>query len=75
MCCWKVAKLFIGWKQERPDLDVSPVAIITRLGRLSSYFHIELAAVYERFGLSGPSFAVIATLRRAGTPINCLNER
>jgi len=57
-----------GWKQERPDLDVSPVAIIDRLGRLSSYFRTELAAVYERFGLSGPSFAVIATLRRAGTP-------
>src|SRR5207245_4141296 len=57
-----------GWKQERPDLDVSPVAIITRLGRLSSYLRAEFATVYERFGLTGPSFVVIATLRHAGAP-------
>lgn len=57
-----------GWKQERPDLNVSPVAIINRLGRLSSYLRAEVAAVYERFGLTSPSFAVIANLRRAGAP-------
>jgi DNA-binding MarR family transcriptional regulator len=57
-----------GWKQERPDLNVSPVAIINRLERLSSYLRTGVAAVFERFGLTGPSFAVIANLRRAGAP-------
>src|SRR5438067_6366912 len=57
-----------GWRQERPDLDVSPVAIINRLERLTAYLRAEIAVVYERFGLTGPSFAVLATLRRAGTP-------
>jgi DNA-binding MarR family transcriptional regulator len=57
-----------GWKAERPDLNVAPVAIITRMSRLSSYFRDALAEVHRRFGLSGPSFAVIATLRRAGKP-------
>ena len=57
-----------GWRAERPDLNVAPVAIINRMSRLSSYFRSALAEVYERFGLSGPSFAVIATLRRAGKP-------
>ncbi len=57
-----------GWKEERPDLDVSPIAIINRLERLQTYLRSETIAVFERFGLTGPSFAVIATLRRAGKP-------
>src|SRR5947209_6446218 len=63
-----------GWKVERPDLNVSPVAIINRMSRLSSYFRNALSEVYERFGLTGPSFAVIATLRRAGRPFQ-LSQR
>jgi DNA-binding MarR family transcriptional regulator len=60
-----------GWEKERPDLDVAPIAVITRLERLQSYLRTEVAAVFERFGLTGPSFAVIATLRRAGKPYQC----
>ena len=63
-----------GWKAERPDLNVSPVAIINRMNRLSSYFRTVLTEVHGRFGLSGPSFAVIATLRRAGKPFQ-LSQR
>ncbi|GCE30478.1 hypothetical protein KDA_59620 [Dictyobacter alpinus] len=57
-----------GWKQELPELPVAPVGIITRLDRLQSYLRSEVSSLYERFGLTGPSFAVIATLRRAGKP-------
>jgi DNA-binding MarR family transcriptional regulator len=57
-----------GWKEERPDLDVSPIAVINRLERLQTYLRSETTAVFERFGLTGPSFAVIATLRRSGKP-------
>jgi DNA-binding MarR family transcriptional regulator len=57
-----------GWERERPDLDVAPIAVINRFERLQSYLRAEVATVFERFGLSGPSFAVIATLRRAGKP-------
>lgn len=60
-----------GWKKERPDLDVSPIAIINRLERLQTYLRSETAVVFERFGLTSPSFAVIATLRRAGKPYQC----
>ena len=56
------------WARERPDLDVSPLAIINRLGWLQSFLNAEIGAVFERFGLTGPSFAVIATLRRVGAP-------
>lgn len=61
---WVIA----GWEQQRPDLDVSPIAVVTRLGRLQSYLQPAIAAVFERFGLTTPSFAVIAALRRAGPP-------
>jgi DNA-binding MarR family transcriptional regulator len=57
-----------GWERERPDLDVAPISVINRLERLQAYFRSEVATLFERFGLSGPSFAVIATLRRAGRP-------
>lgn len=57
-----------GWQQQRPDLDMSPMAVLNRLSRLQSYLQPEIAAVFERFGLTTPSFAVIAALRRAGPP-------
>jgi DNA-binding MarR family transcriptional regulator len=57
-----------GWEKERPDLNVAPIAVINRLERLQTYLRSEVATLFERFGLSGPSFAVLATLRRAGKP-------
>jgi DNA-binding MarR family transcriptional regulator len=57
-----------GWNQQRPDLDVSPIAVVNRLSRLQSYLQPAIATVFERFGLTAPSFAVIAALRRAGPP-------
>ncbi len=63
-----------GWNAERPDLNVAPIAIINRMSRLSSYFRIAMTEVHERFGLSEPSFAVLATLRRSGKPFQ-LSQR
>lgn len=60
--------LLEGWAQQHPDLNVAPIAVITRLGRLLSYLQPEIASIFERVGLTTPSFAVIATLRRAGPP-------
>lgn len=60
--------LLEGWAQQHPDLNVAPIAVITRLGRLLSYLQPEIASVFERVGLTTPSFAVIATLRRTGPP-------
>lgn len=60
--------LLEGWKQALPDLPVAPIAIINRIERLTAFLRPEIADVYEQFGLTGPTFAVIATLRRAGKP-------
>lgn len=57
-----------SWARERPDLKVQPVAVVMRVNRLAAYFQAELDAVFAEFGLSNPSFELLATLRRAGRP-------
>ncbi|MDQ1732922.1 MAG: hypothetical protein QOK10_3081 [Pseudonocardiales bacterium] len=53
------------WAEARPDLDVSPMAIIGRISRLSRMIDQELKRTFAMHGLDAPSFDVLATLRRA----------
>jgi DNA-binding MarR family transcriptional regulator len=57
-----------GWAAERPDLDVRPVGIVTRLARLRGHLDVELSSIFRRYDLSPADFQVIVTLRRAGRP-------
>jgi DNA-binding MarR family transcriptional regulator len=63
-----VGRIMAQWHSECPGLDVSPMAVIGRLNRLSLQITDELVAVYAEFGLGEGDFDVLATLRRAGTP-------
>lgn len=63
-----VDQLLMEWFEQRPDLDFTPVGVVTRLARVRSYLDAELAAVYARYKLSAADFLVIITLRRTGTP-------
>ena len=56
------------WAAERPDLDVSPMAVVGRLSRVARRFDDELAETFARHGLDAASFDVLATLRRSGPP-------
>lgn len=56
------------WALERPDLDVSPIAVIARVGRLAAHLGVAVDATLAEFGLNRGSFEVLATLRRAGPP-------
>jgi len=56
------------WSVVRPDLDASPVAVVTRLERVRAHLERELEAVFAEHGLSGPGFSVLVNLRRAGAP-------
>jgi DNA-binding MarR family transcriptional regulator len=56
------------WAVERPDLPVRPVEVLTRLSRVRMRIDDELAGVFARYDLSGADFAVIAALRRSGSP-------
>lgn len=56
------------WRQERPDLDVSPMAIIGRVSRAERLVAERMKEVSAKFGLERWGFDVLATLRRAGKP-------
>lgn len=56
------------WARQRPDLDVSPMAVIGRLKRLSRLLDTELRRVFAEYGLDSASFDVLATLRRSDPP-------
>jgi DNA-binding MarR family transcriptional regulator len=63
-----VDKILAQWQRERSDLDVSPMGIIGRIGRLSKHLDRSIQATVLDFGLNGGEFDVLATLRRSGQP-------
>lgn len=56
------------WAGQRPDLDVSPMAVIGRISRLARLLDTELRKVFAEHGLDRASFDVLATLRRNDPP-------
>jgi DNA-binding MarR family transcriptional regulator len=56
------------WAVERPDVDVSAIAVIGRISRLEKRLAAELARVFAMHGLESWEYDVLATLRRSGAP-------
>ncbi len=56
------------WTEVRPDLDVSPMAVVGRLSRASRLLERGVKAYFASHGLEAWEFDVLATLRRAGEP-------
>ncbi|MEU8892365.1 MarR family transcriptional regulator [Streptomyces sp. NPDC048442] len=54
------------WHEQRPDLDVSPMAVIGRLKRLTLLIEPVMKHTFASHGLDPASFDVLATLRRNG---------
>ncbi|MFD3705457.1 MarR family winged helix-turn-helix transcriptional regulator [Nocardia sp. NPDC058658] len=54
------------WHAARPDVDVSPMAIIGRINRISRVLEQELKQFFAGHGLERWEFDVLATLRRSG---------
>src|SRR5581483_12239226 len=67
-----VDHLLAQWHAEMPDLDPSPMAVISRISRLGRIFERRLEEVFAEFGLNQSQFGVLAALRRAGPPF-CLS--
>ena len=63
-----VDKIARQWRQERPDIDVAPMALIGRATRLTQHLGKEMDKTWSQHGLNAASFDVLATLRRAGAP-------
>lgn len=65
----RAAKAVEQWRKERPDLDVSPMAVLGRLNQAASVIARDrLNPLFARFGLQSGEFDVLATLRRSGPP-------
>jgi DNA-binding MarR family transcriptional regulator len=56
------------WRREMPVLDRSAMGVVGRISRLAQLLQHELERVFERHGLNGGEFDVLASLRRAGPP-------
>ena len=62
----EVDRLIAAWRRERPDADLSPLSILSRITRISR--HLDLARRDAFADLETWGFDVLAALRRAGAP-------
>lgn len=62
----EVDRLAEAWQRERPDLDVSPMQVLSRVTRLARHLDRERSAAFAGSGLESWEFDVLAALRRAG---------
>lgn len=67
-----VDRVLAQWAQARPELDVSPMAVIGRLSRANQLVDTALRRTFAAHDLDAASFDVLATLRRSG-PQHTLN--
>lgn len=64
----EVDDLAEAWARERPDLDLAPVAVFSRLSRLSRHLDLARREAFTAQGIEPWEFDVLAALRRAGAP-------
>ncbi|MFL6129713.1 MAG: MarR family winged helix-turn-helix transcriptional regulator [Mycobacteriales bacterium] len=64
----EVDGLLAAWRRERPELDVAPLAVLSRVSRLARHLDRARRAAFAEHGLEVFEFDVLAALRRAGDP-------
>lgn len=63
-----VDRLVAAWRRERPDLDVSPLEVLSRVTRLARHLDRARRRVFSSHDLETWEFDVLTALRRAGEP-------
>jgi DNA-binding MarR family transcriptional regulator len=64
----EVDDLVAAWRQQRPDLDVAPLQVLSRVSRLARHLDIARRSAFTAHGLEPWEFDVLSALRRAGPP-------
>lgn len=64
----EVEHLVAGWRRALPDVDVSPLEVLSRVTRLAHHLERQRSVVFARHELETWTFDVLSALRRAGPP-------
>jgi DNA-binding MarR family transcriptional regulator len=64
----EVDEIVAAWRRERPDLDVAPLEVLSRVTRLAAVLDERRADAFVEHGLQAHEFDVLAALRRSGDP-------
>ena len=64
----QVDRLVEAWGRERPDLDLSPMEVLSRVTRISHHLDQLRRGTFAEHDLEPWEFDVLAALRRAGAP-------
>jgi DNA-binding MarR family transcriptional regulator len=64
----EVDELVAQWGAERPDLEVEPLQVLSRVSRLARHLDLARTAAFAAHGLQPSGFDVLSALRRQGPP-------
>jgi DNA-binding MarR family transcriptional regulator len=64
----EVDRITAAWRRERPDLDIAPLDVLSRVSRLARHLDRARSAAFSEIGLEGWEFDVLSALRRTGAP-------
>jgi len=64
----EVDDLVAAWREQRPDLEVGPLQVLSRVSRLARHLDIARRGAFAAHGLEPWEFDVLSALRRAGPP-------
>src|SRR5579862_2320014 len=64
----EVDELVDAWRAQRPDLDVEPMQVLSRISRLARHLDIARRGAFADHGLESWEFDVLSALRRQGPP-------
>src|SRR5664280_516211 len=64
----EVDRIVDAWRRERPDLDVAPLTILSRVLRLARHLDLARGSAFAEHDLEGWGFDVLSALRREGAP-------
>jgi len=64
----EVDRIVQAWQRERPDLDVAPLSVLSRVSRLARHLDLARREAFAAHELESGEFDVLAALRRAGKP-------
>ncbi len=64
----EVDRIIAAWHTERPDVDTTPMTVLSRITRLARRLDLERRTAFADQQLEPWQFDVLSSLRRAGSP-------